>query len=313
MEQTSVEKCKSDLVSIIIPAYNAGKTIKSSIQSALAQSNAEIEVIVINDGSTDDTASICQVMMQSDSRIKLVSQENGGVASARNKGIQSASGRYIAWIDADDTMEPDFCASMVSQLEETGADMAICGYKNIFPDHIDDVCPTKWEERKVYDIRMCLKDLVEKGLSHPLWNKLYVREKILHPFDETYKVGEDIKFTLEYLIDNNNICFVHKPKYNYQALVKNSLTYEEGSTLKGILLSYNLLTEASSALKIKPHLFDNYFIGFIFGYLRNLLWSNAHCEAGAKKRLLNIISVAKPTTPKKIVQKLVSLCILKIV
>lgn len=304
---------KPDLVSIIIPAYNAEKTIGKSIQSALAQLDADVEIVVVNDGSTDKTEVICQTILKNDNRVKLVSKKNEGVASARNMGIKSATGHYIAWLDADDTMEPDFCTIMISHIKETGADMAICGYNNIFEDHTTLICPTHWDESKLYDIRTCLTELVERNLTHPLWNKMYVREKIACMFDESYKVGEDIKFTLKYLLDNRYVCFVHKAVYNYHVLGANSLTRAQGSTLRSILLTYDLLVETTSSLKIEIQSFDNYFVGFIYGYLRNLARSNLKCERNAKKKLLMIMKKAKPKGIKRVIQKQISLWVLNYV
>lgn len=109
------------MISVIIPAYNAGKQIRKALDSILRQSLSDIEVIVVNDGSTDDTAEI--VRSYPDSRIRLVSQENGGPLSARKKGIGIATGDYVIFCDADDTMRPEALRNLYSAALENDADI----------------------------------------------------------------------------------------------------------------------------------------------------------------------------------------------
>lgn len=117
------------LVSVVIPAYNAETFIQQTIRSVLVQTHADLEVIVVDDGSTDATASIIRSLQ--DARVRLISQSNGGVSSARNKGIEAAQGAYIAFLDADDALEPTDLAEKVGamgskQIDWVYSDMLAC-------------------------------------------------------------------------------------------------------------------------------------------------------------------------------------------
>lgn len=117
------------LVSVVIPAYNAETFIQQTIRSVLVQTHADLEVIVVDDGSTDATASIVRSLQ--DARVRLISQSNGGVSSARNKGIEAAQGAYIAFLDADDALEPTDLAEKVGamgskQIDWVYSDMLAC-------------------------------------------------------------------------------------------------------------------------------------------------------------------------------------------
>lgn len=107
-----------DLVSVVIPAYNAEKYILECIHSILNQSYVNFEIVIVDDGSVDSTATICQKIAQEDTRIKYFYQQNAGVTNARKKGVKLASGKYISFIDADDTIQRDFLKILVDKISE---------------------------------------------------------------------------------------------------------------------------------------------------------------------------------------------------
>ena len=121
----------SHLVSIITPLYNAERFVAQTIESVLAQTYPEWEMLIINDGSTDSSLTIAESYAMKDSRIKAFSQPNGGSASARNNGIRRAEGRYIALLDADDLWEPDFLERQLALLSEKGCQLVYGAHKRI--------------------------------------------------------------------------------------------------------------------------------------------------------------------------------------
>jgi hypothetical protein len=128
------------LVTTIIPAYNARRTIAATIQSALAQTHGEMEVVVVDDGSTDDTLAIVQGLARGEPRIRIVSHENRGLASARNSGILAARGEYVAPLDADDIWHPEKIARQLAAIDAVpGAALAYGWFRNIDPE--DRVLP----------------------------------------------------------------------------------------------------------------------------------------------------------------------------
>lgn len=119
-------------VLVIIPIYNAEKYLEQCLNSVINQSYQNLEIILVNDGSTDNSKQICEKFKEQDSRIKLINKPNGGVSSARNAALAGGgilSAKYLSFIDADDWLEKDYIKTLVSNLEESSADLSICNYK----------------------------------------------------------------------------------------------------------------------------------------------------------------------------------------
>ena len=119
----------NDLISIIIPVYNAGKTIDSCIESVLKSTYSDFEILIIDDGSNAETADECDKVALKDQRVKVIHQENGGVSKARNCGIENATGKFITFVDADDTVDSDLLACMMSAMQREQADVVITGHR----------------------------------------------------------------------------------------------------------------------------------------------------------------------------------------
>ena len=160
-------------VSIIIPAYNAEKTIKKCLNSVCNQTYENIEIIIVNDGSTDNSLDICEEYEKKDDRIIIISKENGGLSDARNKGIDIAKGKYITFIDSDDYVDLEFISIMVSNIEKNNSDISIISHRVIYPNTIIDKS-TKEEyvsgpedilERMLFDLGCCLR-FCQKNLFH---------------------------------------------------------------------------------------------------------------------------------------------------
>jgi len=123
-----------DKISVIVPSFNLAEYLPRCLDSILAQTHDNIEVIVVDDGSRDDTLSVMEAYAAKDSRIKAIHQENGGVTSARLRGIGSATGDWIGFVDGDDEIEPQMYARLLENAHAYGADISHCGYRRDFPD-----------------------------------------------------------------------------------------------------------------------------------------------------------------------------------
>lgn len=180
------------LVSVIIPAYNIEDYIGRCLDSIISQTYKNLEIIVVDDGSRDHTGEILDNYAKKDRRIKVIHKENGGVSSARNKGIEAAEGDYIGFIDGDDLIEPEMYKILVDLLEEENADIAHCGYQMVFPDRVDYYHNTG--KKKIQTTEEGLKDLLSGEIIEPgLVNKLYKKELIKNcRLDETVKINEDL-------------------------------------------------------------------------------------------------------------------------
>lgn len=210
------------LISVIVPVYNVEQYLNKCIDSIRNQLYQNIEIIIVDDGSTDQSGKICDSYLQRDSRIKVIHKENGGLSDARNKGIEYANGDYLAFIDSDDWIERDMIECLWRGISQ-GTEMAICGY---FCNDTGKNIETGFEKVWTYDKDMVvlpkmevLKFLLGDQITNFAWNKLYKRTlfdseegKIRFPFRKNF---EDVAIMYK-LIDNaSNIALVNKPLYHY--------------------------------------------------------------------------------------------------
>lgn len=211
------------LVSIIVPMYNAAKCITRCVESICAQTYKSIEILLLNDGSADDTAAICARLAEKDPRIALVNKANSGASDTRNQGIALAHGKYIQFVDSDDWLAPDFTEKLVAAAEQNHAELVIAPFWMVYPDNYADH-PRLWEKALspllrrnppktaaygflpagVYDQRTYayhLLDYPNTFFYGVLWNKLYRRDILLshHIRFRPEIFAEDQLFNTEYL------------------------------------------------------------------------------------------------------------------
>lgn len=208
-----VSVMSNQLASIIIPMYNAEKTITACLISIQHQTYEQIEMIVMDDGSTDNSAIIVKKMQQQDKRIQLFSQQNQGVSTARNQGILHATGTFIQFVDADDWIDQTMTAQLIEKMKPD-VDLAICGYETakikIHP-----------HQTGIYDREDWLSDigtLYEQTLLQSPCNKIY-RRKLMQTkdiqFPHDISIGEDFLFNLTYLTYTKKIALLSTTLYNY--------------------------------------------------------------------------------------------------
>lgn len=211
------------IVSIVMPIYNSEKTLRRAIESVKQQSFQRWELLLINDGSTDGSIAICQEYVRSDSRIKYFEQENAGPARARNSGIEKSSGKYISFIDSDDSYTPEFIKTMYESIIATNSDMAICGVirKCVNGDEILNQPIGEKRITNVSELKEYLRFFYHgnPGAIASLCNKMYSADLIRNygvRLDETKHHGEDWKFNLDLLKSGEvRIVGVDKALYQY--------------------------------------------------------------------------------------------------
>jgi len=206
------------MISIIIPIYNAEKYIETCIQSVIDQTYADWEAVLVLDGATDRSGEICAKYREKDGRIRIVSKENGGVSSARNLGIRSASGDYIMFVDSDDWLEPDALESMVTKLQESGADACYCRkyYKN---GKIVDTAIPVWKE-KTMPAHIAAKRQLRNGFTPAPWLALTRLAKVKDVFfHEKIHVLEDWEYNFRQLVCLDSVTILDKPVYHYRTVV----------------------------------------------------------------------------------------------
>lgn len=202
------------LVSVIMPAYNAERTIGRAIESVLNQTYTNIELIVVNDGSTDKTSDV--VMRFHDFRIVIVNQVNTGLSGARNVGIERARGIYLTFIDSDDWYEKDYIEKHIQSTMNNYAQMSVCGI--ICHKRNKDVCSITFDAccDASYD-NIDFLSVLETGIMNSACNKMY-EVRIIREYHLCFKkisIVEDLDFNLHYLEHINSICFLPYHLYHY--------------------------------------------------------------------------------------------------
>ena len=220
-------------VSIVIPVYNADRYLKSCVESLLSQTMKECEFIFVNDGSTDSSRTIIESYMEQDSRIILLNQENQGVSAARNAGISAASGTYVAFVDADDTVDSDMYETIYKAALESDCDIVITNFENQCGPHKMTV-KYPFVAGKVLSTEeintVILPYFVISDDCHSSWNKLYRRELLsMHRLSFPYRVtlGEDGMFNMEVFSHAQSVMYLDYTGYRYRE--------SEGSATRNIV------------------------------------------------------------------------------
>lgn len=219
-------------ISVIIPVYNAEPFLPACLDSVLAQTYRELEIILVNDGSTDGSGAICDRYAAMDQRIRVVHQENGGVSRARNRGLELATCEAVSFIDSDDTMEPNMYELLAQLMQKHGTDISHCGYKHLVRDEVRLVNDTK--EIRIQTREEALSCFVRGTMfGGGLWNKLYRRELLEGlSFREDLKNNEDILFNFEAFRRAGRSVFADYPLYNYVARFGTSAVFTTPSEKK---------------------------------------------------------------------------------
>lgn len=214
-------------VSVVIPAYNAEKTIGRCLDSVLGQRYSGFEVVVINDGSTDKTLEICENYTKLDDRFRVFTIRNGGVSNARNVGIEKSSGQYLTFVDSDDMIHPDYLKKMVDAIEQYDTDLVIsdlvlidfgCPEKRVvlsgrnFTDKVPAVLGKADFDEKIMEL-IWKTSLMESGcgklMNLEIWKKHNIK------LDTNLSLGEDFSANLEYYKYANGVVFLNQPLYYY--------------------------------------------------------------------------------------------------
>lgn len=211
------------MVNIIVSVYNAGKYLDRCLESLVQQTVKNIQIILVDDGSMDDSLSICRKWALKDSRITVVEQENCGVSAARNKGLSIASGEFILLLDSDDWLATNTVEELLKEQKKSCADCVVFGFKQ--------TSGNIWApaEDKLYDTLHDLKNDFPYWLNTELLsssvNKLYKKSLIkeLYPVDMAF--GEDLLFSLDYLEQCSSVSFIKAPLYQHEVFNVSSLTH----------------------------------------------------------------------------------------
>ena len=215
---------KQPTVSVIIPVYNAGAYLSECLSAVRRQTYADWELILIDDGSTDGSADVCDAAAAEDARIRVMHQPNGGVSRARNAGLDAASGKYIAFVDADDVILPTYLEKLVGAAETYGMDLALCGFVRFRGDQTKEYLFSRSPIGLYPDLPSFLQVYAEgrtNMLGVCVWAKLYSAEIIKRydiRFDPEISYEEDCAFNIDYFSHMQTAVTVGEYLYRYRQM-----------------------------------------------------------------------------------------------
>ena len=242
-----------ELISVVIPVYNVAEYLPQCLETVCGQTYKELEILLVDDGSTDRSGEICDEWALKDDRIKVIHKKNGGVSSARNEGLEAASGPLIGFVDSNDWLEPVMYEKLAAALRETpGADIAVCGFVD-YPYGIDVPVPKGLKPHPPCGIVDTVIALFERGgYFTSLWNKLFRRSAVFPegrriPFEADLSFGEDEVWLARVLGGCRRTVFVPEALYHWRPRA-GSVTRYTGITEKQL----SILKAKKRALKLLP-------------------------------------------------------------
>ena len=204
----------NDLISIIVPVYNVEQYLRKCIESIKNQTYTNIEIIIVDDGSTDNSGAICDELKQTDNRIQVLHKKNGGLSDARNAGLKIAKGEFVGFVDSDDYIKEDMFETLYKLNKEHHSDIAIVSYYELYKGKVIGVRDTKNLE-ELNKIEALKELLIDRKIQSYAWNKLFKRELFENIEFPTNKNFEDIATTLVLFEKANKVVLLEDPKYYY--------------------------------------------------------------------------------------------------
>ena len=256
------------LVSIIIPIYNTGALLEKCLYSVIKQDYNNIEIILVNDGSDDNSLNICENFKNKDSRIHIINQRNLGVSAARNRGFYYSSGDYICYVDSDDAIETDMISTLVRLIENYECEVAGCNIHIINKDKTEKVFYS-FEKPQIFNNDQLKKLFLLGRISHACWDKIYKREVLERVNFPVGTTGEDRYFCWQLYKFIRKIVITQKIGYHYIRRTNNSITSRP--------LSFRNISRIEEALNVRndiilhfPELYNEWEFYYLSG-LENLL------------------------------------------
>lgn len=272
---------ENKLVSVIVPVYNGQQYIKRCVTSLLMQDYKTLEIIVVNDGSTDSTKNICEKLCREDGRIQLLSTENSGVSNARNIGISVAKGSYICFVDSDDYVERDFVSLLVENMEKNNVDISVCNYNYVV---CNVLYPIKIAEKfqGLINRDTFFEGLISDSYRGFLWNKMFKTDQIkqdgkILKMENNITICEDLLFVVSLASKCNRFFVDTRPVYNYVQVKNSAYNSEFKKTRLTEIEAYNEI------LDIVEQNFPHLLLKYKEAYLKMALKINESYQCSGKK------------------------------
>lgn len=290
--------------SVIIPIYNAEKTLNRCLDSLLCQKRADMELILINDGSADQSEIICREYAEKSPAIKIYSVPNGGVSRARNIGLSVAIGDYILFVDSDDYVDENYFDTLDQLTADPSVDFGMFGSRHFGARNFDSrVIPGEWKNDEV---SAAVSDWMKRQLLNSLWSKVYRREIVEDrglQFDESLSVSEDLSFVFAYALAARHAVCIEDVLYYVSEENEGSLSRGRRPNLAGKLLRADqVMRSALRSADLSPEAEHKLVLALNRNYYRSAYsaakqWKN---ETDKKKRRYQIQKICNAFSQGKV-------------
>ena len=292
------------LVSVIVPIYKTENYLPKCLDSLLAQNMQDLELILVDDGSPDNSGQICDDYASKYPNIRVIHKKNGGLTQARVSGLQIATGKYITFVDSDDWVLPDMYGPMVQQAEEHQADIVAVGFTRDFGSRTEKYCnqfPSgvyEGESLKKLQIEAVFNaDTMQQPLAPCVWAKLYKSESLLPILlnrTDTIGFGEDTLFTFPALFNSQKVVILNEHwQYQYQIREDSITNSYYKNYFHDIYIVYDKLFQAAQPI-LTPKLSQNIAYYYTFLHLGGMFQELAEANpAGRRQKYRNIRQIAK--------------------
>lgn len=292
-------------ISVIIPVYNAKKTLQRCVESVIYGQEKEVQVILVDDCSTDESWKICQKLEADNSQVRCFqNKKNSGVSYTRNQGLKNAIGEYILFVDSDDWVSREYVSTMLHTVERQSDSFVMCGFHfiNQLSGTREEYLFDHSEELKELPINTVLFDLKDKVYLQQLWNKIFRRDIIeqnhIH-FDETQSMGEDFQFVLDYIeaAKFQRCIVINRPLYYYVRANRASLMSKFG-----LIENEHEYSRVDQMLRLcgekTPELQERY-ENALANIRKNFVYQAVHSKKDKAEKLAFIESVMKDGKAKR--------------
>ncbi len=289
------EKPVKPLISVIVPVYNAESYLRNCIESILEQDFNDFELILINDGSKDDSGSICDEMALKDQRIRVFHKKNDGVGSARNDGIRHSIGTYLCFVDSDDWLDENALKTCINALNHESYDLIQFGCTRLNNENkvISERIPFSKKVKINSSSKAELISFFEAGNGFSVWGKIIKKSVIINNnlFFGAKKRGEDIDFTIKLYGYLNSVIGINKSLYNYRVLYGIQSKYDPliiDNHIENFMSFYRLFENSMNDIKVQKYVLKLYLLWFVIVVPINIVGVNK-LDKNEKLTLLNFV------------------------
>ncbi len=275
-------------ISVIVPIYKVEAYLRQCVDSILAQTYTDLDIVLVDDGSTDNCPAICDAYARQDARVQVVHKPNGGLMSARQAGLRVAKGDYVGFVDGDDWIEPDMYARFAAAIDRYTPDMALCEFYYAFADHNEP--STQHLQRAYYTKAQLAQEIYPTMLYHApyysfginpcCWSKVFKKkllEQCLYPVTPKVKIGEDAAFTYPCLLAAESLAYVDGCLYHYRNNAQSMTNAYDPSFCGAVWFPLEIL---SARFRCSEFDFSDQLAVYVLYLLQMLLHNEGNCPSG---------------------------------